>query len=225
MSGTTRLKLYNGALLLVKQRSLASLSENNEARRLLDTVWDADGVRYCLEQGEWQFAMRTQKIEYDPDSDPPFGYRRAFNKPTDWVSTQAVCSDERFRVPLLQYSDEVDYWYADLDTIYVKFVSDDTDYGRDLTKWPITFCQYAEAYFASQIVGKISADSETKQWLLGQPGKTDGGELGRRLTVAKAKAARTQPTRIPAQGAWNSSRAGRFRGPMGDGGSSGNLIG
>jgi hypothetical protein len=50
--------------------------------------------------------------------------RGAFAKPTDWVDTSAVCQDEYFRVPLLQYADEVGYWFADLDEIYVKYVSD-----------------------------------------------------------------------------------------------------
>lgn len=225
MSGTDRLKLYNGALLLCGERALASLTEEREPRRLLDLVWDKGGVRYCLEQGEWQFAMRTQQIDADPDISPPFGYTNAFTKPDDWVSTCAVCSDERFRTPLLGYADELQNWFADITPIYVKFVSDDTDYGNNLAIWPNSFCDYAEAYFASQIIYKLNADKERVQTLFGRPGDTKGGELGRRRTIAVNRAAKTQPTLIPAQGSWNGARRGRYRGPMGDGGTNGSLIG
>ena len=225
MAGTTRLKLYNGALLLCGERFLASLTEEREPRRLLDYVWDKDGIRYCLEQGEWQFAMRSQQIEYDPSTEPPFGYLRAFNKPDDWIATHAVCQDAYFREPLRKYSDEVDVWYADLDTIYVKFVSDDNGYGNNLGGWPQSFCDYVEAYFASQIILKVTSDKQKIQFLLGQPGKIDGGELGRQLKVAKSRAAMTKGSQTPVQGAWNKARSGGTGGPMGDGGTTGSLTG
>lgn len=226
MAGTSRLQIYNGALLLCGERFLASLSEEREPRRLLDNVWAADGVRYCLEQGEWQFAMRTQQIEYDPDTEPPFGYLRGFTKPDDWVATHAVCSDPYFRMPLLRYSDEVTMWFSDLDTIYVKFVSDDEDYGRNMGKWPQTFCEYVNAYFASQVINKLTGvDKKKVEFLFGRPGDPKGGELGRRLLVAKSRAALTKSTQIPAESRWNRARGGRGGGPMGDGGTSGGLIG
>ena len=208
--------------MLCGQTFLASLSENREPRRLLDQVWDSNGVRYCLEQGQWQFAMRTQQIDYDPSTEPPFGYRRAFNKPSDWVLTSAFCSDEFFRQPLLAYADELAFWYADLDTIYVKFVSDDENYGSDLAKWPATFCDYAAAYFASKIIGKLGGDKDLITFLMGPPGDMDGGELGRRLKIAKSRAAMTQPAQFAAQGGWTSARQGRR---TGDRGSRSRLIG
>lgn len=205
----TRLELYNGALLLCGERFLSALTEDREPRRLLDHVWDADGVRYCLEQGEWQFAMRTQQISQDPSIEPPFGYQYAFNKPTDWVATHAVCQDEFFNVPLTQYADEGDNWYAEIDPIYVKFVSDDADYGNDLAGWPQSFAEYVEAFLASKIVYKLNGNPKMVEFLFGKPGDPRGGELHRRLLIAKNKAAFTQPTRFPAESSWNSSRRGR----------------
>lgn len=225
MAGTTRLKLYNGALLLCGERFLASLTEAREPRYLLDFAWDKGAVDYCLEQGEWQFAMRTQKIDYDPSTEPPFGYLRAFNKPDDWVATHAVASDEYFKEPLRRYSDEIDFWFSDLDSIYVKFVSDDDNYGYDLGRWPQSFADYVEAYLASQVILKLTSDKQKVQFLLGAPGKVDGGELGRRLKVAKSRAGMTKASQTPAQGDWTKARTGTSRGPMGDGGVTGSLIG
>lgn len=211
---TTRLALYNSALLLCGERSLASLTEEREPRRLLDTVWDGGGVRYCLEQGLWNFAMRAVEIEYDPTVTPSFGYSRAFDKQTDWVRTAGVCSDEFFNVPLLQYVDEVDYLFCDLDTIYVRYVSDHDDFGGDLGKWPGTFTEYAAAYFASKIVHKLTADKQQRAYVL---------EEARRLRIdARSKDAQGDPTAFPPRGSWISSRWGNRRS---DRGSRNTLIG
>ena len=224
MAGTTRLQLFNDSLMLCGERFLASLTEDREPRRQLDQAWASNGVRYCLEQGQWQFAMRTQQIDADTAIDPQFGYQNAFDKPTDWVLTSAVCSDERFNVPLTQYSDEMGYWLADIDPIYVKYVSDDAAYGGDLPLWPATFCDYVAAYFASKVINKITSDKDKITFLLGQPGKIGGGELGRRLKIAKSRAGMTQPTRFPAQGSWPLARGGRG-GTRRDRGNTGSLTG
>lgn len=217
---TTRLKLYNGALLIAKERSLASLTENREPRRLLDEVWNDGGVRYCLEQGQWKFAMRAARLDYDPSIAPDWGYKRGYPKPTDWVDTSAVCTDAYFRSPLLDYADEVGYWFADIDQIYVKWVSDDANYGSDLSKWPATFTDYVKAHFAGQIVGKLTNDNGLIDRITHPK---NGIEAQNRLT-AKNRDAMAGPATFPARGRWASARAGRgsiWR----DGGSQSSLIG
>lgn len=213
---TDRLSLYNGALLRAGERFLASLSEEREPRRLLDQVWDGGVIRLALEQGQWHFAMRTVQLDYDPGVEPSFGYPRGFEKPTDWVNTSSVSSDEFMRVPLTRYADEAGYWYSDLDTLYIRYVSDDPNFGGDLGAWPISFCEYVESYLASRVIQKLS-NSEEKH------------EAARKITeklliVAKNKAAMTQPTGFPARGSWSNSR-NRFSGRKDGGNSSGPLIG
>ena len=87
---TSRLKLYNDALTVCDESHLASLTEDRKSRRLLDHVWDNDGVKNCLEAAQWKFGTRTVRLDYDPAYDPEFGYRRAFEKSTDWCLTVAV---------------------------------------------------------------------------------------------------------------------------------------
>lgn len=210
-----QLSLYNSALLLCGERFLSSLTDNTEGRRLLDHVWSTGGVKACLEQGQWHFAMRTVQIDFDPSVEPTFGYRRAFQKPNDWVNTSAVCSDEFFRTPLTRYVDEAGFWYSDLDTIYVRYVSMGSLYGYDLNKWPESFSRYVEAYFASRIIKKISSNEEEEAELL----KMAEHEMKR----AKNKAAMAEPTSFPARGAWVSSRL-RYPNRR-DGGGNTNLIG
>lgn len=222
--GINRLQLYNKTLLLCGERFLSALTEEREPRRLLDHVWDTGGVSACLEQAQWWFAMRTMRVEVDEDfTTPDFGYQYAFSKPEDWVSTSAVCSDEYFRSPLIRYSDEMGYWFADVEPIYVKIISNDDLYGNDLSRWPASFADYAAAYFASQIIGKLGGDrSKQTAYLLGPDGRPDRGYLATSLQQAKSAAAMTQPTQIPAPGSWVRARQ---RGRRSDGGSNSNLTG
>jgi hypothetical protein len=211
---TTQLTLFNGALLLAGERFITSLTAVEESRRLLDQVWTG-ALKFCLEQGQWHFAMRTIQIDYDTSIEPDYGYRRAFPKPDDWVNTSGLCSDEYFTAPLLRYTDEAGYWYADIDTLYVRYVSNDVLYGLDLNKWPETFREYVEAYLASRIVFKLSG-SEDKEEKLQKVAE-------KRLMVAKNKAAMAEPTSFPARGSWGLAR--NRNSMRRDGGSNGSLIG
>lgn len=213
----TKLQLYNTALRYCKERKIANLNESREPRRLLDDVWESGGVDDCLEEGMWKFATRSLRMDYDTTIEPEFGLRRAFSKPDDWVITVAVCSDEYYNVPLTHYLHENNYWYADIDQIYVRYVSNNTSYGYDLSLWPASFMRYVAAYFASEIVGKLSG---------GNTETIDDVEkiLTKNKRKAKGKDAWNQPAQFPAPGSWVTSRA-RYRGETLDRGNRNRLIG
>jgi uncharacterized protein YneR len=211
---TTRLKIYNDALILMGERALANLTEEREPRRLLDQVWTNDGIEQCLEEAQWYFAMRGVQIDYDPAVSTEFGYSKAFSKPDDWVLTSALCVDEHFQVPLTLYSDESGYWYSDETVIYVKYVSDDAAYGKNLAIWPRSFTEFVAAHFAFKIAFKIGGEKLFQKML---------AIRDEFLTRAKNRAAMALPTQFPAQGSWNRSRH-RYLGNR-DSGSRNNLIG
>jgi hypothetical protein len=217
---TDRLKIYNGALLICKERSLASLTENREPRRLLDDVWNDGGVRYCLEQGQWAFAIRASQLDYTPSVAPTWGFRRAFTKPSDWIDTSAVCSDPYFKAPLLEYADEVGYWFCDIDQIYVKYVSDDNNYGNNLANWPVSFTEYVKTHFAGKIVHKVTQDEKLIDRITHPK---HGLEAVARLN-AKNRDAMGRPTTFPSRGRWASARYGRNAGYR-DQGNPSSLIG
>lgn len=216
-----RLSIYSGALLLCRDKQLASLTENREPRHLLDIIWNKGGVRTCLEQAQWHFAMRSSRLDYNPSIEPDWGPRRAYDKPTDWVLTSGVFQDEYMTTPLTAYKDEVLYIFCDMDQIFVKYVSDDVDYGMDFGKWPGTFNDYVEAYFASQIVHKMPGGAE----LIDGINHPKTGVAARRLMIAKNKSAMTQPATFPQRGTWVQARhagSGRLNH---DGGNTNSLIG
>lgn len=213
---TSKLQVYNGALSLIGDRLLGSLTEERESRRLLDLVYDDDGVKACLEAGQWYFAMRSQKITYDPSISPTWGFMRVFDVPSDHVRTCAVCSDESFNVPLLEYREEANFWYANIDIIYVRFVSQDTSYGLDMSLWPPSFTEFVKAHFASKISPTITASDGTK--------KESFAYRAQMLKHAKSLAAMADGSTFPAQGSWVSARYGSGRGWR-DRGNTGSLIG
>lgn len=193
-----RLTMYNLALLYCGERALASLTENAEARRVLDTVWNANGVKKCLEEGQWRFATRSIQIDYDPDIDPGIGYSRAFPHPSDWCTTVAVSLDEYFREPLLDYTDEGLHWYADHDTLYIRYVSDDDGYGLNINDWPGWFEEFVAMHFASRVVLKITGSREKLADVLKLREKAKLQAINRDMMA--------EPTRFPPAGAWNRAR-------------------
>jgi len=217
---TSRLAIYNGALARIGKRTITSLTVNEEGRRLLDDVWNDGGVQFCLEQGLWKFAMRTQMLDYDTAITPEFGYRRSFGKASDWIATAAVCSDEYFTQPLLRYQDEQRAIFADLDRIYVRFVSNHNDWGMNLSNWPASFTEYVKTYFASRIVLKATGDKE-----LALAMTKAGGLVDQALLTAKNNDAQLDPPKFPPPSSWINARRGATRGSWRDGGNRHSLIG
>ncbi len=212
---TTKLSLYNDALLACGERFLASLSENSEARYLLDQVYASGAIKYCLERGQWSFATRTVQVDYDSDIEPGFGYSRAFTQPTDYCATKALCADEFFNVPLLRYVHEGTYFYADLDAIYLRYVSSDPLYGMNLNAWPETFREAVAYHLASRIIKKLGQSEEQKALM--------EKERDKLLKEAKSADAQREASTFPAPGSWVSARRRSIGGDRGNSG--GSLIG
>lgn len=199
----SKLGLYNAANLIIGERKLSSLTENRPSRRRLDSVWDDDGVKSCLQAGFWNFAMQSIELTHSPSIDPAFGFQYAFDKPTDWVRTAIVSADENFSNELLNYEDQVAYWYADCDPIYVRYVSDDAALGGDLSLWPANFTRYVEHYFAMRI-SKATSNSTNDQLEL-------EAKVKRLLNEAKATDAMDESTKTLKPGSWSSARSGNSR--------------
>lgn len=194
----SKLGLYNSALLIIGERKLASLSEPREPRRALDDAWD-DAVAYCLEMGFWNFAMRAVQADHSASVTPAFGYTYAFAKPEDFIRTYALGSTETFDPPLLTVVDEPNYWYANIDPLYAKYVSNDTAYGMDLSLWSESFADYVSIRLANKtckrITGKFPDDDMKK-------------EEKRALAQARSKDAMDEPPGFPPRGTWVTSRLG-----------------
>jgi hypothetical protein len=210
MTTPTQLSLYNGALLLLGQGTLASTSDDILSRRVLDSVWNRNAINYCLRQGAWNFAIRTIKAEYDAAISPDFGFPYAFAKPSDWLKTAVVASDDRFQNKLIgsQFRDEAGYWWADMTELYIRFVSNDSDYGTNYSKWPPDFERFVEAYLAKMAGPRITGVSAERL-------KIAEIEYDKFESQAKSADAAEDAPGFPPNGSWVRSRVGRRRGDWG----------
>lgn len=211
----TQLSIFNGALRELGERRLAATTEATEPCRLLNDNW-SEAVAYCLEQGHWKFAQRSAQVLYNPAYAPSFGLRWQFDKPADLVRVSKLCIDAYFNAPLLRYETEGSFWFADVDTLYVSYVSSDVAYGGDMSKWPSTFVRYVELELASRIVKRLTQNSTDKETL-----KKDTHKA---LVDSRSKDAEQAPTQFFPAGSWTRARYGNGHG-TGDRGSKSNLIG
>jgi hypothetical protein len=203
-----KLSLYNDALTLCGERMLADLTEQRESRRLLDAAWAFGAVDFCLETGQWNFAVNSIQLDYSPSIEPTWGYRRAFDKPADYIRTMAVCTDEYFRNPLLRYVDEASFWFSDLDTMYIRYVSNLPEYGMNLGKWPGSFSEMVSSYLAMQVVTKLTQD--TSKWKIVQEYYKDVRK------EAKSNDAMNEPTKFAPKGSWIRARQRNRSGAIDD---------
>lgn len=216
---TTRLLLYNKALQMAGEREISTLSDSVESRRLLDNIYNSGGIDECLSEGQWSFAMRTIQSDYDTSITPTFGPLRAHTIPSDFIILSAFCSDAYFNTPIRQYWAEAGNWYCDVDTVYIRYVSNDSSYGGNLGSWPAAFTEYAAAHFAVGIALKLGNPERFK--MLTDDRNPKG--LNKLKLQAKSRDAMNSPEGHLRSGSWTSSRTAG--GGHWDGGSYSNLTG
>jgi hypothetical protein len=154
----TQLQLYNHACLMMKERRLASLDEDREARRVLDEFY-TEVVQFCLEQGMWKFAMRSASLTQTGAGS--YGFTYAFSKPTDFVHLFMASTSSDFDPPMVyDYADEGSVFHADASPLYIRYSSNGTSYGNDLTKWPQGFSQYVATELASWAAYPITGNEK-----------------------------------------------------------------
>lgn len=197
----TKLGVLNAALTELGQRVLTDTGEAVEAGRVLSSVYD-NVVQQCLTSGSWNFAMETVKLTYDTGDVPNFGYAKVFSKPTDWLRTSAVSEDEFFYAPLTRYYDDSTYLSAENSPIYLRYVSNDTGLGLNLTRWPQHFTRYVELELAERVCLRLTQSSSKKDDI-----EKDKVRV-RREALAIDAMNEAQPKFTP-PGSWSLARGGR----------------
>lgn len=213
--GATKIGLFNRALLALGHNQLSDTGETVESGRALNAVYN-QVVQECLSAGSWNFAMETIKAVADTGVTPAFGYTEVFAKPSDWVRTIGVSQDENFCTPLLQYYDDASFWSADSSPIYVRYVSNDTGLGYELTRWPAMFIRFVELELAARVAMKLTANAAFEEAI------EKKRDMARRRALNQDAMNEVQPKFAPA-GSWTTARGGRAG--RGDRGSRNSLTG
>ena len=200
MAGATQLSIYNKALRHLEERKLASINENREPLRYLNDEW-ADAVEYCLYDGYWNFAVRLISSQAEKNISPNFGYAYCFKKPSDFVRLFQMSDNENFDPLLRNFTDQAGYWYTDITPVFVKYVSNDSQYGMNMSAWTPGFIEYLAAYLARLCAPRLKQSQD----------KIEG--LDKVLKRARANAmsidAMDLPPGKPPYGTWVTSRAPR----------------
>lgn len=211
----TKLGLFNAALIELGHNKASDTGEPTEGPRLLAEVYN-DVVAECIAEASWNFAMETVKLDADTGVTPSFGYTEVFAKPTDWVRTIGISQDEYFYFPEINYYDDANYFSADSSPLYMRYVSNDTGLGLELTRWPAQFTRYVSLVLADRIARRLTDDEGLILRL-----RDDKERQGK---AAKNTDAMNEPNpKFAPPGSWTSSRWGRLS--RGDRGSRGNLTG
>lgn len=199
----TKLRVFNGALTEIGQRRVVDTGEPVESARELVAVYD-QVVQECLSTGSWNFAMETIKAEADTGVTPEFGFTEVFAKPSDWVRTVGLSTDEYFAFPLTgdQINDDVNYWSADVSPIYARYVSNDTGLGLDLTRWPANFSRYVELELASRVCYRLTANGSMLE-------RVEKARDKARLAAKNSDAMNEAQPKFAPPGRWTMARGGR----------------
>jgi len=203
----TKLALFNNALNDLGHKPVADTGETVTGARALVRVYDGV-VEECLATASWNFAMETIKATADTGVEPGFGYSEVFAKPSDWLRTMAVSQDDYFTFPELHYVDDSNFWSADYSPLYIRYVSNDTGLGLDLTRWPRLFTRYVELALAHRVCYKLTQSMEIK--------KEIDVEKQRAKREAKSVDAMDEANpKFAPPSSWTTARGGRHGGDRG----------
>lgn len=165
----SQLSQYNGALSFIGSgERIVRLNEDREERYAFDAVFD-ETVAFVLAEAPWKFALRTETISANTDLTVRPGFDYAFDLPEDncrivVISDVAVPPDQV--VDFETFSVEGPYIYANIDTLYLTYVSKDGYYGGDLALWPEPFALAHQAWLAFKSTLPLTSDRSNRNDLL-----------------------------------------------------------
>lgn len=204
----TKLGIFNKALRAIGDLRLASLTEDVEARYVLDEAWESC-MCFVFTEGLWNFATKTEVITADPGQPPIPGYSFTFDKPVHWIRTITISQTSLFDIEA-NYRDENGRIYANFDTLYIRYISKEKAVDDQIPNWPAAFGDAVAMYLAKECAERLSGSGEKAQ-VMEQRYKEA-------IASAKNKDAMDQSKMILRPGNWIRAMRGtgqiRDRGPL-----------
>jgi hypothetical protein len=168
--------------------------------QIFDDAW-IRVVRFCLTEALWNFAMKT--VEITQSGTPVPGWQYAFNKPNQWLRTIAVSNTSQFFTEAL-YHDEGGRLFANNDTLYIKYLSNEYGADNEAPDWPEMFCRVLAYRLAYECADAITGDPNRGAKLL--------SDYKSVLSQAKSKDAMDQAQMFPKASNWlGAMRGGMYR--------------
>lgn len=204
---TSKLSVWNAALVTLGNYPLASTGDNVSAARTLNSVWD-DTLAFMIEAGMWKFAacptaMSTTSAStaISGGSTTPMGFHYGYALPSDYVRIIAISDNNRYRPTLIDWDIQENVLFCDASKVYLKYVSNSTGYGYASTNWTPAFTKALSDELALRAAPLLLAASQTKIEQLEKKAKQS-------LFTAKQRDAMQNPESWPPPGRLVRSRAG-----------------
>jgi len=201
-------KIYNDALIILGLDPIASNSDDSIRKNRLDIARDAELVEAVLEDNAWGFGSQSDQIFFNPAIDPAWGYSFAFDKPADLHRMDGIYSDEFFQNPIVDYIDEDNRFFVNIQTIYIEYTS--STFVADPTLW--------KSYFKRLVAARLAVDAGGS--IEGANMKNAVAQYDNRRKEALSTDAIQKPPKTLTQGKWartrrdlNSGRRDRPGGP------------
>ena len=198
---TTKVALYNGALMLIGDSLLSTATDNTDSRYKLDAVYDNGAVDYCLGLASWNFALRVAQLDSSFPLAPAFGWQYGFSMPTDHIRTVSMTSDEDMNCPVDRFDRRGANIYSDTDPMFIEYVSNGANYGGSLSLWTPEFIKVFNHYLAMEVCLPITGSVEKKNNLLKY--------FQHYLSEAQTKNNFEKPVKFPVPGKFVQSRRSR----------------
>ena len=186
---TTKLTLYNGALLLCGLRKLSSDTENQPRRHDLDRVYDdPSAASIFLELVKPKFALLTAKLA-SPTTPTNYDYSSEYTQPSGYVEFFELYGDGSLDQRVERYVIEGDKIACDVPTnVWLRYITD----TKALTAWTPMFTNVVIAYLAKEIAPRLA---KSKVLMLE---KKFLSRIEAAISLEGAKEADTKPTKAVA---------------------------
>jgi hypothetical protein len=190
------INIYNDALMIMGLEPLTSTSDDSNRRYRLSLALSTGIVEELMEDLSWQFGQTTELLAYDSGIDPAWGYPYAFEKPSALHRIDGLYVDEHQQVPLRQYHDEGDYFYAGVTEIYLVYIS--TTFLTTPSNWP--------TYFKKLVAAKMAKDAAPSLRNEGADVENANKIFDERDSSSKSIDAMQSPPKVLGSGSWVGAR-------------------
>lgn len=194
-----KLQVWKQALVHLEKATITTLTDDVEAVYTFGSAW-AGVVEEAFNSGDWNFAKKTAALDLNDAVTPSAGWQYAFDYPNDWMRTIAVNGAPEFRTPFRDYLDEGGYMHANLETLYLRYISSARSADDQISHWPTMFWRYVALKLAFDTCGRLTSGDTLEQKI----------EKRMMLALRQAKSvdARNENNKVIAPGSWLRARTG-----------------
>lgn len=208
-----KLQVYKQALIHLQAASIVTLTDDVEARYVLDNAWTGV-VEEAFSAGDWNAFKLSVALDESSTGTAALGWAYVYDYPDDYSRTVAVSNVPDFRSGFREYADEDGFLHSNTNPLFLRYISKTK--MTDVEAWPTMFWRYVAVKLAFETVGKLTSSDSLEAKL--------DKKLDKALRQAKSVDARNENNKVIGTGSWLRARQGGYG--YGDGyGNGGTLVG